>query len=481
MKTFLLRFLILAVAGLPFFSQTQAATYSATDNDLARGYVIDEEAQTVTFVFCQRMWMYGGNYVTVRGSFNNWSNMNMLLPDDQGNFSLTLPIASVMYPGNSGRPEFMLTVNGSPLTADRSIVGVPDGYVFADGQNHFMLIFNQADLEQAKLDNAKVSTLKHVSDFDLTTRAGLEEISNFRKVPRTTNMFRSYHPIKYSFPNYDTEFPRHCALHKLCVEEGIQSDINLSGSESLIPATINLCGEPFVEIVPEFYVDIMQNQRILNVGQSHGFVPTSEDVYYQHWNNVTLDRNQSDRKVRWMLQEIVQFVNSDKAKAPYLIHCHVGQDRTGIMCALISGLNGATWEEIAQDYEKTQRLGNREFKGRGLLKFALEQFLGLGTSQEATGIENVEDIAGAIRQVMTTNGNLTHEELDNFIAKLNPEIVAGDADGDNVITANDIAVMANSVIGQPTPGMVKQNMDIDGDGLCTSTDVTRVIYLLNNQ
>lgn len=467
---------------ITFTASTQAqSTYVATDEDLARGYVINEEDNTVTFVFCQRMWMDSGSYVIVKGSFNGWLNgQNMLLPDEQGNKSITLPLATLMVPGNSGRPEFQMVANGMTLSPERSRVGVPDGYVFADGNKHFMIIMNEADLAQAKIDNAKVAKRKTLADFDLTTREGLEEISNFRKVPGTTNMFRSFHPIKYTYTSYDTEYPRHVALERLCVEEGIASDINLSGASSLSPTAITLCGSPFMETVPEFYKEIMGATRVLNVGVEHGIIPpTSEDVYFQHWfSNGQLDVNKSKLRISQMIQEIVHFVNSDKSKAPYLIHCHVGQDRTGVMCALISGLCGASWEVMAQDFEKTQRLGNKELKGRGLLKFALEKYLGIEPTPVAIpggGIESQEDIAGAIRKVLTTGGFLTEVELDQFVAKLNPPVVEGDADGDNMLSINDVVLIAKKAVDRSTMGMVKQNMDLDGDGISTTADVTKVI------
>lgn len=36
--------------------------------------------------------------------------------------------------------------------------------------------------------------------------------------------------------------------------------------------------------------------------------------------------------------------------APYVVHCMEGKDRTGYVCALLEGLCGATYEEIANDY-----------------------------------------------------------------------------------------------------------------------------------
>jgi hypothetical protein len=34
----------------------------------------------------------------------------------------------------------------------------------------------------------------------------------------------------------------------------------------------------------------------------------------------------------------------------YLIHCSLGRDRTGVVCAIIEALCGATYQEIVDDY-----------------------------------------------------------------------------------------------------------------------------------
>lgn len=37
-------------------------------------------------------------------------------------------------------------------------------------------------------------------------------------------------------------------------------------------------------------------------------------------------------------------------EGPWLIHCELGRDRTGVICAVVEALCGATYEEIVQDY-----------------------------------------------------------------------------------------------------------------------------------
>ena len=42
-----------------------------------------------------------------------------------------------------------------------------------------------------------------------------------------------------------------------------------------------------------------------------------------------------------------------KHDGPYLVHCIEGKDRTGFVCALLEGLSGASYDQIASDYMKT--------------------------------------------------------------------------------------------------------------------------------
>ena len=52
---------------------------------------------------------------------------------------------------------------------------------------------------------------------------------------------------------------------------------------------------------------------------------------------------------------IAALIELPKHPAPYLVHCKEGKDRTGYVCALLEGLCGATYEEIAADYLTTYK------------------------------------------------------------------------------------------------------------------------------
>lgn len=57
--------------------------------------------------------------------------------------------------------------------------------------------------------------------------------------------------------------------------------------------------------------------------------------------------------------------------------------------------------------------------------------------------------------------------------------VSGDADGDDTLTIADIVIIAKKVVGIDTEGAKLENMDMDGDGAYTITDVTLAVYYLN--
>lgn len=40
-------------------------------------------------------------------------------------------------------------------------------------------------------------------------------------------------------------------------------------------------------------------------------------------------------------------------KGPYLVHCHIGRDRTGALCAVLESLMGASMKEVIRDYMKS--------------------------------------------------------------------------------------------------------------------------------
>ena len=81
--------------------------------------------------------------------------------------------------------------------------------------------------------------------------------------------------------------------------------------------------------------------------KSHKGFPNS---YYSRQRVIGLDLNMKYKsaKFRQGLARGIRFMA--ESEPPYLIHCSLGKDRAGFVCALIECLMGASWPEVESDY-----------------------------------------------------------------------------------------------------------------------------------
>jgi small subunit ribosomal protein S9e len=249
---------------------------------------------------------------------------------------------------------------------------VPEGYIFHTCDANLIVIFSNEDINEIIRESNIAGTIKHLSDFDLTTTEGKEEISNFRLVPGTKKLFRSFHPY---YPtgqrniNYDTEKTRIALVQELATAEGIKSDINLTEDCS------KYIGEEFKWYdgttskitIPKYYQDIMKAGSICHVQSTSGVIPSYHYVY---------NKPRDPLFYEWV-QMIVNFIISDAHEAPFQIHCAIGTDRTGVFSALLGALCGATWEEVSNDYQKTNRMCIKEYRSKALLAQFFQRLLNI--------------------------------------------------------------------------------------------------------
>lgn len=375
-----------------------------SDADRARCFADNETDRTVTFIFDPALWKVTPSKVEVRGSFNGWASGTYALAYNETAkaWTVTVPYNVVKVPGNSGQPEFKFVVNGNYMDgSSRSFI--PEGYVFRNGDNNNIVVFSTDDFETIKANSATANVLKTADDFDLTTRAGQEEISNFRLVPGTRRLFRSYHPYKITKITNPTEPLRMKYLTQLAEEEGIRSDICLSENEENNLNSFNIAGTPYQETIPEYYADIINRGCVLYTGTANGHTPSYNKVYY----------NPTGTRFSQWIKEVVDFINSDKTEAPYLIHCRLGTDRTGVFCATLAALCGSEWDAIAADYQLTNRMGVKEFRDYHLLQYAFQLLLGV------EDIKDVPSVSEGIRKFFIDNGTLTNNDIDALRLKLN--------------------------------------------------------------
>lgn len=98
---------------------------------------------------------------------------------------------------------------------------------------------------------------------------------------------------------------------------------------------------------------------------------------------------------------------------PFLVHCRLGTDRTGVVTGFLEALMGASWGEIAEDYSKSNEQGFREFRNENLLKYSLEKLLNIS-------LYNDTKMEEGIKNYLKTNTNIqyTDEDIEKIKSKL---------------------------------------------------------------
>ena len=338
--------------------------------------------------------------VFVEGSFNGWKKNNPdweLTKVTSKVWTYECDLQDVMVPGNSGFPEFKFyiiadeeyieTVCGKELSRLREIKIEPalenPGAGFQMMNNNLILL--PKDDPQYVVENLKTANrLKKLKEFDLENPEDVKTISNFRQVPGTTKLFRGYHPYKASRSELDTEKTRISLVNKQLKENEVNTIITLSGEEKI---------DPKKEQLSVYVGNIQQNGNQL-------FVKT-------HYNTVYYGSN--TREFGKMMGEIVRFINNHPGA--YYVHCRLGTDRTGVISANLAALCGASWDEIAADYQKTNEMGIREFRDKNLLKYSFENMLGKPLSE-------VEDLQKEVKDYYVREGFLSAQDVNSLISNL---------------------------------------------------------------
>ncbi|WP_374509892.1 tyrosine-protein phosphatase [Niveibacterium sp.] len=338
--------------------------------------------------------------VSVRGSFNGWTTPTPAAyqmkasATDKGVWYADIPLASVKAPGNSGQPEFQFIVAGTVdgAAGKETYMGVPAsvplGYWFSGNQ---LLVFAGDDVNAIINNSVVASTVKTIADFNLATTAGREKISNFRAVPGLSKLFRTYHPFKKSRAQYDTENERVAQVNLLMQEHGVKADITLYKDETKsLDAALG-------ETLTPYY------QAIVDGGHAY-FIPAADynTVYYAS----------AGEKFGGWIKGAVEFILDPATEAPVSIHCRLGTDRTGVFTAVLAALGGASWDAIRADYQRSNDMGIKEFRDYKILKYSLEQMLGV------SDVAAVTDLKAAVSKHFIDGGYLTQAQIDAVVAKL---------------------------------------------------------------
>jgi len=374
-----------------------------SDTVTARTFALSSDASQVIFVFdaasqsdvlnAQGITDSGTiTAVEVRGSFNGWSSDGALsLTASQTNSGVWYLVAEAEdldIPGNSGHPEykFVVTVDGTTHWLDLASTS-PDGYHFLG--NH-ILVGPDDDLATIIANEAQANDVKSLADFDLTTTDGQQTLANFRRAAAGLQLFRSYHPYKQSRPALETEAPRLTYVNRLMAANHIGSVITLSGDET---ASLD---SSLDESISDYLQAIIDQGNNLNL--ELGYNP----VYYKS------DSSEFGQAI----QTIVSFILDDAHPGPYLVHCRLGTDRTGVITAMLSGLAGTNWQTLAADYQASNQLGIGEFRDYGLLEYSLRHMLGVDPADADL------DLQAALTEYFVSNGYLTQAQIRRLQQKL---------------------------------------------------------------
>lgn len=303
------------------------------------------------------------------GSFTHWKIDKSFKMDRKGNIhSLLISNEKTLTIANSGYPEYYFWNSDTeqPLPFDDSY---PDGYFFNNQFNQsFNYLIHHDDIGPKHME--KISTDNHLSFqikssiSDFKTEA---DLANFRNLDggklSKQKVYRSYHPQIPSRSHdprlCDIEIERQKAVRTLIQKKRINTIINLSDNhEKLVTKTANMA--------PSIYTKMMQRNQIR-------YIPISyETAYFLSGSNQAFKDGELgfEDGIRQLINVIVE------ASPPYLVHCRLGSDRTGIVSAFIQMLMGASKEQIVENYSLTNQLGIGEYRSSNLVIQSLTNALG---------------------------------------------------------------------------------------------------------
>lgn len=367
---------------------TAQDTLSLTKENRRFGYQVIANGERVAFIFDQGA--YGietASKVYLEGSFNGWLKGT----DDAWQLSRTAnpkvwtivrDAKDIRVPGNSGFPEFKFYVIGDNPNSPQepNAISTVPGYQMASNN---LVLFPGDDPAEVAKNVETANAVRKLADFDLSDPAQVAIISNVRQVPGTPALFRGYHPFKKSRGQFDTENARIALVKSRLESLGIKSIVTLSGEEKAAGSE---------EISPW--------QKAIIAAGHQLYVNSSYNTVYYH---------SAEADFGAQVQAVVRFMNANPG--PYFIHCRLGTDRTGAFSAVLAALAGTGWKDIAEDYQKTNLMGIKEFRDYRLLQYSFERMLGKPMAE-------VSDLKAELSAHFVSGGYLTQSDIDALAARL---------------------------------------------------------------
>ena len=250
-------------------------------------YKIDEANQQITFIFSTSSKRFNIaksdiSKVYVYGSLSVWDKADegyrLTNYSSDGCFYRTLPFSAVERVGNCGQVEYLFHVvksdNSEYDTRSHSSWegGVDSRLVFDD---KMLLAMPGDDLDEIASRWQYAKYVKPLSEWNLTDSMEQARISNFRRVPGTKHLYRSYHPYDPARAQYDTEVERLKYVRHFAELFGIKCDIALSGDMTSHAGNTYSCGgKNYTITIPDYYQSIIANNNVLYVGTRNGHTPS---------------------------------------------------------------------------------------------------------------------------------------------------------------------------------------------------------------
>ena len=394
-------------------------TFSTTEKNNC--YKIDTLNRQVTFIFSTSSKRFNiakadVNKVYTYGSLSVWDKEDegyrLTNYSSDGCFYRTVSFDEVERVGNCGLVEFLFHVvktDGSSydVRSHSSWEGGIDSRLVFDNKMVLSMPWDDMDEIAQRWEYARY--VKPLAEWNLTDSMEQARISNFRRVPGTQHLYRSYHPFDPTRAKYDTEVQRLNYLRHFAEQFGIQSDIALSGDmTSHAGSTYSCGGNTYTITIPAYYQSIIANNNVLYVGTQNGHTPDFNNAIYY---------SDGERFAQW-IKETVEFIIDDAHPVPFQIHCALGADRTGAFCATIASLCDANWEDISYDYYRTSELRVEEYRHPNTIRYCLRHMCGVDPATTPTFNE-------AVKQHFIQGGWLTAQQIEALKDKLNPSEATG--------------------------------------------------------
>ena len=390
------------------------------DTEKNNCYKLDAANERITFIFSTSAKRFNTpksdiSKVYVYGSITAWNNADdayrLTSYSSDGCFFRTLPLSAIERPGNSGQPEFLFHVfkkDGSDYTVRSHSSwegGIDYRLVFINSGENMVVALPGDDLDEIYARCQVAQQVRALADWDLTDSLQQAQIANFRRVPGTKHLYRSYHPYDPSREKYDTEERRLYYVAYWAEHFGITNDIALSGNCTSHAGNTYTCGgKNYTITIPAYYQSIIANDNVLYVGTQNGHTPDF---------NTAIFGSDSERFGQW-IQEVVAFILDESHTGTFQIHCALGSDRTGAFCATIAALCDAPWDQISADYARTTELRVQEYRHPNVIRYCLRHMCGVDPAADATFNE-------AVKQHFIQGGWLTAEQIAALKQKLNSE------------------------------------------------------------